>query len=359
MANSLESAEINDYREPNAFKGTSFSNFKKTDVRKELLKSLAQSKIEPACYWSAELICAGHYSELWEIVILFYSRCIHVGNPKMATYLELRLSQFKDIIRNGYAQRMLALRNNSKIRRMFCEIMCVLCESNKKHSFDDIKIKKEEFDLTGMTDRFKAPNIRFADIVFRAEDPRNLFIAVNELSYNVSADICNSVGACYWIEWMLEFEQICKTRKEKCACDRRADMPVDSAKQMDIVWIIWEILIYRTQQNKIMNKIVMSLLSLFCLQYTNACARRRKYVLFCVVELLTTSVNMECDIVREKDKVGLIMSKIDGLYKQIKVNEHTPNTDYLFHNVSACNLEKTIAKLEQMDSFGETFVPRL
>ena len=222
-----------------------------------------------------------------------------------------------------------------------------------------IKIKKEEFDLTGMTDRFKAPNIRFADIVFRAEDPRNLFIAVNELSYNLSADICNSVGACYWIEWMLEFEQICKTRKEKCACDRRADMPVDSARQMDMVWIIWEILIYRTQHNKIMNKIVMSLLSLFCLQYTGACARRRKYVLFCVVELLTTSVNMECDIVREKDKVSLIMSKIDGVYKQIKVNEHTPNTDYLFHNVSACNLEKTIAKLEQMDSFGETFVPRL
>lgn len=358
MANSLDLTEINDYRESNAFKGMSFSNFKKTDVRKELLKSLTQSKIEPACYWSAELICAGHYSDLWEIIIYFYSKCIHVGNPKMATYLELRLTQFKEMIRNGYAQRMLTMRNNSKIRRIFCEIMCVLCESNKKHSFDDIKIKKEEFDLTGMTDRFKAPNVRFADIVFRQEDPRNLFIAVNELVYNLSSDICNSVGACYWIEWMLEFEQICKARKEKCACDRRSDMPVDSVRQMDIVWIIWEILISRSQQNKIMNKIVMSLLSLFSLQYTNACARRRKYILFCAVELLTTTVNMECEIVREKDKVGLIMGKIDGVYKQIKINEHVPNTDYLFHNVSACNLEKTIAKLEQMDSFGESFVPR-
>ena len=353
------SIEINDYREPNAFKGVSFSNFKKTDVRKELLNSLSQSKIEPACYWSAELICAGHYTELWEIIILFYSRCIHVGNPKMSSYLELRLSQFKEIIRNGYANRMLALRNNNKVRRLFCEVMCILCESNKKHSFGEIRIKKEEFDLTNMTDRFKAPNIGFAEAVFHNGDPKSIFIAVNELAYNISGDIKNNVGACYWIEWILEFEQICKARKEKCVCERRSAIDVESARQIDIVWIIWDIIILRAQQNKITHKIIMSLLSLFTLQYTNACARRRKYILFCAVELLTTSVNMECEIVKEKDKVGMIMSKIDSVYVQIKENEHSPNTDYLFHNVSACNLEKTIAKLEQMDSFGETFIPRL
>jgi hypothetical protein len=351
--------EINDYRESNAFKGMSFSNFKKTDVRKELLNSLTQSKIEPACYWSAELICAGHYGDLWEIILYFYSRCIHVGNPKMATYLELRLTQFKEIIRNGYAQRMLSMRNSSKIRRMFCEIMCVLCESNKRHSFDDIKIKKEEFDLTNMTDRFKAPHVRFTEHVFRPDDPRNLFIAVNELAYNVSPEVKNSVGACYWIEWIIEFEQICKARKEKCVCERRGSMPVEGVRQLDIVWIIWDVLLFQAQQqNKILHKISSALLTLFSLQYTNATARRRKYILFCLVELLTTTVNMDCDIVREKDKIGLIMSKIDGVYKQIKENEHSPNMDYLFHNIGAGNLEKTIAKLEQMDSFGETFIPR-
>ena len=83
--------EINDVRSEKELKVVSFSGYKKTDVVKQLYESLTTSKLEESCYWSAELVCGGNYMDLWNTIILCMSKNIHFGNPRLPSYLNMRI----------------------------------------------------------------------------------------------------------------------------------------------------------------------------------------------------------------------------------------------------------------------------
>ena len=360
--NYMEVSEINDIRGEREFKGFSFSKFKKAEVKKELLNSLIQSKIEPACYWSAELICAGHYSDLWEVILLFFSKFIHLGNSNIGIYLEMRINDFKTILSNGYSDNVLRLRNNDKIRKLFCEIMCVLCDAKRRHSFDNVKIKPDDMNMIIIKDKFKAPTADYGEEVLMVEDPKELFPFVNELAYSVTVSGNNQMSACYWIEWIIEYENRCKALKEKVFCERRAFAKVDSKCQKDIIWIICDIFLkVSSKRSIIIQKLMYALMSLFCLKYVSGCHKKRKNLMYLAISILCEKFTPEKEIIRHSQfvLVNAIKQKIDAVYSQIKKNEESTGTDYLFHGMKSSNLESTIKKLDAMNSFGDSFVPRL
>ena len=110
---------------------------------------------------------------------------------------------------------------------------------------------------------------------------------------------------------------------------------------------------------------MQSLLNLYCLRYGNSQSifKKRKYLIYYAVSILTETIinigNEELLSFEQKEKLVIVLNKIDNIYKQIKKNEKSPNTDYLFNNTNKSNLEKTIEKLEKMNAFGEEFVPRV
>lgn len=358
----MDYSEINDLRNENEFKGVTFSNFKKSEVKKELLNCFIQSKLEPACYWCAELICAGHFADIWDTIILYYCKYIHLTGAKISVYLEMRLNDFKSILSNGYTDNILGLRNNDKIRKIFCEIICVLCDAKKRHSFDNIKIKPDDMNIVTIKNKFTATDTTYGDEIFLEDDPIELFPFINELAYSVSVDGNNQMNACYWIEWIFEYTARCKCEKEHIYCERRIFAKVDPKFQKDIVWIIWDILKNEASKHTpIIQKIVNALLSLFCFKYTAGCYKKRKNILYLAISILCENIIFEKEIIRHSQTqlVLTITGKINSIYAQIKKNEVAVGTDYLFMDSKSNNLENTIKKIEQLNTFGETFIPRL
>ena len=75
------------------------------------------------------------------------------------------------------------------------------------------------------------------------EDPNELYVALNEFAYNISSDRLNMRNACYWVEWILDFDLICR-KKQQCFCEPRDFVKVESKYRTDCIWILWDILFF-------------------------------------------------------------------------------------------------------------------
>ena len=173
-------------------------------------------------------------------------------------------------------------------------------------------------------------------------------------------DSKNIISACYWIEWILEFEIICRKKKEKCEGERRATAPVDNKYRTDIVWIIWDLFLHcSTSKGTVMIKIMKSLQNLFGIRYSPGIKKKRRYILYFACALIVENVNMSIEMISNMDMVQNVVAKIDNVYKQVKKSEDAPKTDYLFHTArqEKSNLDKTIEKIEKMDAL-QHYIPR-
>lgn len=74
--------------------------------------------------------------------------------------------------------------------------------------------------------------------------------------------------------------------------------------------------------------------------------------MYFAISLITESYSTDKEIItrENKDVIEVVIQKINSVYKQIKKNEIAPATDYLMHNVSRSDLEKTIEKIEKLNN---------
>lgn len=346
--------KIIDNRVQSSFKGMTFSGHNKSEVKRTLFQNISDGKIESACHWSAELVCAGHFLDLWELVLLYMSKHIHLGNPKLVIYLDNRYKLFNQIIEDTNFISIIDLRNNVNIRKLFSEIICILCQSKKMHSIELIKINIiDAYIPEKINERLKASSTHYLNDIFREDDPKGLYIALNELAYNISEDSLNLNSACYWIEWIIEYDILHKKMKDCLKCVARSNINVDEQFQTDSVWVIWDVILHHSKVKSLfIQNIISGLLNLFCLKYTPAATKRRRYILYYAVGVIIDIVKIDIEISNDKATLHNVVNNTDLVYKQLKCNEEIVTYHSQSFNDKKKNLECSVRRLELMDSIS-------
>ena len=98
-----------------------------------------------------------------------------------------------------------------------------------------------------------------------------------------------------------------------------------------------------------------SIFELFCIRYTSGSKKKRKYLIYFAISLVTEKFNQNIKIIENKDVVDNVTKKINLIYKEIKKNEIAPATDYLFTGIEKSNREKTFEKLEALKNVNTIF----
>lgn len=285
------------------FKTLTFSKYQRHEVKKEWMNNMIKGKIEPCCYWTTELVCSGLFVDLWELILSFYAKYIHKGNPKLPIYIEMRFNTFRQHA-EGVSE--LTLRNIPEIRTLFTEMICMMCTSTRYHSYEIIQIPKDE----GIpTSRLKAPTIEY-NKAFRPTDPKELFISMNEFGYMLHSK--NTIGACFWVEWLLHF-----TQKKKCAIVER---DYSTKYRSDSIWLIWDT-IQAYAEGVLVLKIIKSLSSLFSIAFVPASKERRRFLIYYAITLCCEPIPLDVDMVANKKLIEHASQTCSIMYDEIKIHE--------------------------------------
>ncbi len=314
---------IEDDRQEDAFRQTTFSGHRKTEVRKELVKAMRDSRHETACHWAAELVCSGDIESILPAAIEVYSRHIHTGNPRLALYLASAIRRYTDLLAADPFKIMIHLRNNTAIRELICELVVVLCEAPKHHELVDAPFNPaRDLDLTDEAgSRCRATGLEFAEHLFAEGDCPDLFIPINELAFCL-ATRAPVQDACFWIDWVLAYEALCRSQHAPCTIKPRYNSSVSVKQQSHPVWMLWE-LFNRSAADRggQMPELVSALCTLYAYEFTVTASRKRRPILYMCVTLLTCPVQMPNQVIFGKQVIRDAVANIGIIYSRIKEKE--------------------------------------
>ena len=319
---------INDTRSFESFKKKSFSGFKKNDIINAVLKSIESKKVENACFWTTECIISGYAAVLWEKLINFSTKIIHINNPKLPSYLLRKNKVFMNQISrldSKSKDRYLFLRNSQMVRNLFFDVVSSLATSSKTKRYDKYpKLNDEEdFNFTNIQKRFCAQMNILPGHIIHFNDPDELRIIMNEIFTLLKNNQFGYDKCCYWVLWLMRYEAIHKKKKTPWVIDEREIEGIPKKYRGNIVWVLWEVIFeeMRTHTNKQLKKQINALYELYKCNYTIGKRSMRIPILFNAIGYLTHKISFKLSVRNDYKLFIQVQSNVNKMFGSKKKDE--------------------------------------
>ena len=200
--------------------------------------------------------------------------------------------------------------------------MAMLCFSDKVCVMNYVDVPKDDYNMTLIHTKYKSNSDDYITPYYREDDPKHMMSFFNEFVFNL--EIRNCFRAYYWLEFILGYEKILLKYREKSLSGVRSLVQLSSSYSKDIIWIVWEIIIKRSEERGAIYKtLATSALSLFSIKYSPSSKQSKKYLVYYAISLLTNNIDMNIPIFNGDIDMEVIMENTNQIYKQlIKIQQN-------------------------------------
>ncbi len=301
-------------------KQKTYSGYKKSQVWASLQKELLKNNMDQALNWFVELVLSGQSIQLFDKLVMFFMKEINIANPNLPSYLLSEYIKFTEIINILDCDHQI-IANHQVIRNHLCEIVSILCLSNKQKIIKNIKFKNDEFTPNTIRNKIEANKETFFIKIWKDGDYQDFFIPLNEFCWHLSITK-DKTKSLYWISWIFEWYKICNKKFKDVECESRPQNGVSKKYFKSFVWIIWDIILYETKQRKKPNlfKQIHALYSLYRYNFKKThITSRYNYISTAIVYLTKTlpPIDFKQKIYRNDDIIININCKINKLFQKI------------------------------------------
>lgn len=287
---------IKDTRLYDNFKDRTYSDYKKSEVLNTLFKNIEQKNMEEACFWLAECILSGYIIDIFERMIMFSCKIIHINNPKLPSYLWNRCQTFYNSfshINQKQKQDFLQLRNSQHVRNLLFDMLTTLTISSKDKRYDKYpKVKDEDFNFQNIEGKLIATMNILPSSLMKYGDPDELKIIMNEIFYNLKI-IGGYEKSCYWVTWTIQWEKLNKKKGHWGISERNIE-GVKKQYSTDVVWLLWRVIFEEANsRNNEIKKEIQNLYNLFKYKYSSGKKGRRLCIIYQAVGYLTNEIDFK------------------------------------------------------------------